>query len=656
MSNEDMPVGPEPEQLDPGWWSSVLPASAPVDPRDADTAAADPLGPPGWQPPEVVSSEIRRLAKSAPPGSLQHEVLSAMADASSAMLEPENWAEPFRPMAEWTDGSRTVLPSDIDAGRIALLAAAAPLVENVPMRARLADVAWTYGDRSNMATLDVALDAYLALPLERWAWHMVSRDGWQRAVEVLQRRGNAETARRDVILARVLTRVLDGTLSDGFMLVDLANLYLQAGNGNTDTKRQVADHFVALAGSTTVPRFGRHLERTAHRLLTALSESDDAHAATVRIAELYVTDADRRLESGDGSALAAGMDLEKAITALKRLPRKYRLAHGIEARIDELRRRLADNREAALDSMTAIEMDPVNIADSVRAAERAVTGRPKLEALVRLASIESLNDAEKSFADAKESLEGGIARLFARSTFAADGRKVASSAGSSGTPGEAELLSNVVRYFSVRVGLVVNARIMPALDVITVEHRYDMAFLRRVCWDSPTVPPGHVDLWARGLWHGLNNDFPSAVSILVPQAEQLLRHRLKEAGEHTLFIDPVTGTETEKGLSALVVMNAARDILGPDLQLEMRALLVEQEGANLRNEIAHGLLTDGAAWSAEAVYAWWLLLRVVVVPLWVALSADVTGGIDGERGDDTVGTTGDVRGGAGTADDNDARD
>ena len=49
---------------------------------------------------------------------------------------------------------------------------------------------------------------------------------------------------------------------------------------------------------------------------------------------------------------------------------------------------------------------------------------------------------------------------------------------------------------------------------------------------------------------------------------------------------------------------------------ELRALLLEQGGANLRNNIAHGLFDDVASWSASSVYAWWLALRLVVTPLW----------------------------------------
>lgn len=149
-----------------------------------------------------------------------------------------------------------------------------------------------------------------------------------------------------------------------------------------------------------------------------------------------------------------------------------------------------------------------------------------------------------------------------------------------------------------------------------VEQRYPFEFLTELCVESPIVPPGHERLWARGLWHGFNDDIPSAVSVLVPQLEQAVRFHLKLRGLNTMVTDPVTGVETEKALGSLLVQEGAEELLGPGLRTELRALLVEQDGANLRNDVAHGLFSDLASWSYAAIYCWWLLLRIVVVPVW----------------------------------------
>lgn len=93
---------------------------------------------------------------------------------------------------------------------------------------------------------------------------------------------------------------------------------------------------------------------------------------------------------------------------------------------------------------------------------------------------------------------------------------------------------------------------------------------------------------------------------------------MRDRGVFSLFVDE-RGVETEKGLKTLLEMPEATQLLGPDLTLELRALLCEQLGPNLRNDLAHGLLNDSQSWSAAAVYAWWLCLRLAALPYYGVL-------------------------------------
>ena len=66
-------------------------------------------------------------------------------------------------------------------------------------------------------------------------------------------------------------------------------------------------------------------------------------------------------------------------------------------------------------------------------------------------------------------------------------------------------------------------------------------------------------------------------------------------------------------------MTEAKEFLGEDLQYELRLLLTEQVGQNLRNELAHGLLAEGSFYSAPAVYVWWLFFHIAVA--WINRSS-----------------------------------
>jgi hypothetical protein len=139
------------EAIDPSWWEDVLAAASLDDP---------------YEPSELLSTHLERAAADPSVTGLHQLVLQVLAMASSAMLNPEDSLEPFTPAMQFSD-KRTAVPADLDADQVALLARIAPLVERDDLRARVADVAWVYGDRSDIAMLDRAIDAYRAAPQAR---------------------------------------------------------------------------------------------------------------------------------------------------------------------------------------------------------------------------------------------------------------------------------------------------------------------------------------------------------------------------------------------------------------------------------------------------------------------------------------------------------
>ncbi len=60
---------------------------------------------------------------------------------------------------------------------------------------------------------------------------------------------------------------------------------------------------------------------------------------------------------------------------------------------------------------------------------------------------------------------------------------------------------------------------------------------------------------------------------------------------------------------------------------DLRVLLTEKAGANLRNDIAHGLLDDGDKGGAK-IYFWRMCLRLVLLP--VLNASDMARGPAGE--------------------------
>ena len=598
--SEEVHGSAAPDEIDGSWWAAAAAAFG-------DAA--------GVTQPELWFFELDAAAHQAFPDSLQERVLTAMATSASAMLVPDKIADPFEPAIR-LEGRRSLVPADLTDDQIALLSRVAPMVEHATLRARIADVCWTYGDRGRVDLLQLAVDAYRAVPLEAEHWFSVGEDSWKRALELILRRGAAERDRATAMTEDLSHRLLESTNADAFMTVKLSELLRALRTNQRPEPRAISDHLAHLATQAAGRnrRLSRHLEDEVRAWSMLADDHDGAWAAQVRIAESNVAEAVERLAADRSGAFVAAHHYEEAIARLTSIPRTRRDAMGVDERVAELRRELSTTRRLSLDQMTAFESEPIDLSSATEQARNYVSGHDWFMAIARYAMVSPLIDLDAATAAARQRLEGSLSRLFTQVTLAGDGRKVAVSGGSAVE--DADLDAALVRDFGIRVEMTVAGVLLPALEVLQSEHRFSLDRMRRICLDSPVIPPTHVDLWTRGLYHGVNGDFPSSISLLVPQLEHLVRTQMQAADIYTLVVDRDTGVESEKGLGALLGLPEAEVLLGHALAFELRALLVEQRGANLRNQVAHGLLNDGQAWSSYALYAWWVALRLAVIPVW----------------------------------------
>ena len=172
----------------------------------------------------------------------------------------------------------------------------------------------------------------------------------------------------------------------------------------------------------------------------------------------------------------------------------------------------------------------------------------------------------------------------------------------------------MVGDYQQEIDIVVRAQIFPAIETLQLEHRLGLESFADLARQSPLVAQDRRGLFAKGLYAGFEGDFDTALHLLVPQLEHIVRERLRRHRVITSSRD-ADGVETENGLSRLVRSAEMPELFGEDLSFELEALFCDATGPNLRNEVAHGLLNDYAANSGYAVYAWWLVLRLVLTSI-----------------------------------------
>lgn len=547
-----------------------------------------------------------------------------LADACSMMLNPGSPNEPFKPFMVM-NGRRSSLPIDFQQTDVDLFAAFAEEVDDPWLQARLADLVWLLIRPRNPKYALLAIDAYRKLPLDAETWIHGSRECWQRAISLTLMLRAGAGDRLNEIEAALIKALENSGNQDGYLALWLSDTLA--------TYRLGRNHRLAIATKLEIMARAfdvngdlyraRDYFDAASKWFQWIDNIAKAAEMTACLAEGWVKEAVARLSSEQPSNMAAASFYENAIQTYRNIPRSERNTHRVDERIVELHKHLSDAGTKSLDEMGSIKSPTIDISEMVETAINAVKGKPTPDALAAFANIYRGARAGKIREFSERMLrEHPLQALFTATHMSRDGRVIAKRPGMgfgdvNSEEYKATLWAEMVKNYGMELGLVVQGEIWPALEVLRLEHRLRAEDFISIANRSPIVPTNRKRLMGRALFAGYDNDFVAALHILVPQIEHMVRWHLKTIGVKTTTLDK-DGIENENGLSTLMEVPEVSQIFGEDLTFELKALFCDAFGPNLRNELAHGLLTDEEFQSSYAIYAWWLGVKIVFNTFWNA--------------------------------------
>lgn len=316
--------------------------------------------------------------------------------------------------------------------------------------------------------------------------------------------------------------------------------------------------------------------------------------------------------SGENPAFGdAVMRAQRALEALQKAP-------GTRDRRREVHAALLLYQEASLKEFKRFEVTR-DVTALVKRSEDLVAGKQAGDALVALALAYNPRLVKELRTQVEEQArEHPLQFLFSAVTLTSQGR-VAAQRGSllGGTPEEAEaaLQAEMCRHLTMHHSLLGQALIGPARRRIVFEHEIREGQLRALLMQSPFIPPGRNDLYAKGLCAGLQGDFTTATHLLIPQLEHSVRVLLAQRTGVLTSNLKSDGSQDELDLNSTLRMPEINDIVGEDIAFDLRALLIERFGANLRNRFAHGLMHQSEFNSYDGAYLWWVCLYLCIAPL-----------------------------------------
>ena len=513
----------------------------------------------------------------------------------------DNPSEPFKPMMV-SGNRRSFLPKDMTPQELDILSGPLQQVVDHEFSARINDVLWL--TRRDHSAARRAVTAYVASArrledTEHWPPSAKRYTRAFRLARQIDRRGMLPKE----IAATIVERVRHyGGNDPRWLTHHLLNLLYEAREGEPLELAAIAQTAANLAEQSLNWGTQRdYLEIVAKFLLRA-QDAKGAEAARVLSARSFIAEAENADAKGGG--LLSHHHWEAALKAARERT-------SLRSEVPALRGRVAQAGRQTLTMMQSHSFG-VDISDLINITKDRIRDRPLDEALFEFVSF-ALIDPKALREAATTQQDGVISSLFASRFFDYEGRvvAVAPSAFFPTDPGyETKVQAEMQRDAIFRRSLFARSQISSGLQVLNNEHVYDEHTLSDLLNDTPLVTGDRMPILLRGLAAGFQWDFTLAVHLLIPQMEAGLRYIAEQNGITPRNMS-AAGIEEAWGFDRLLTAEGVAPILGENFTFELRSLLI---GPKLRHNIAHGLVPAAVLEGTDALYAWWLALRLSLIP------------------------------------------
>lgn len=530
-----------------------------------------------------------------------------MGGVTSMAVKSERTNEPFRPFYTSAQG-RSATSSDFSNEELESLGQFLPEVKDPDLRARIADLLWVRKRDFRMAEL--AITAYLesSAVLEHpknwlYCFHKIER-AFRLGVQLGRKTGHF-----DRVVGQIESLLDKYNGEDPLYLSEkLMGLLCEHGMGDTVKYAALSEKLAMRAESESDwNRAKTYWDRKVvwHRIAQDEKSMRDSQE---RAAEIYLRLAEASVTGSSPSYMVASTHLEKAIEAFRRI--------GMKERASEIHKTLLEYQPKMLAEMAPISTD-LDLNDAKAQAKARVKGKSFADSILEL----SLMLAPQKVMGLKKTIEENVKE--APLTYLMGGVKVNEKGKTIGKrPGlltdtkekyEEALQSHMFSEAQFGFHIDAQATIEPVRRQINLEHNYRIDDFSSTVANNPLIPEGREYIYAQGLHAGMDGDFVTTMSLLVPQFENSVRFLLEKRGLPTSSLNS-EGIQQEYDLNTTLRMPETEKIFGGDLTFTLRSLLIERDGANIRNRMAHGLMSHGEFYSSDCIYLWSMILRLCCWP------------------------------------------
>lgn len=499
----------------------------------------------------------------------------------------------FHPMFVMADGSRTFSIEDISEDDYLILHSLK--LEKMPLilRALIADILWTNKKEFNAAK--IAANAY---------WELFTF--WYRDDDNV---GTIDIIRRAVCISAQTKQTLlfekiqgwfvdflekKAANNDGFFALRVMELFFGQKNFDVSIFLPVLDDLID-GNSDNIAKVEQ-----AYKLKTEcmfkLKRKEDAIKNNNLLADYYLEFAEKIFKKDIQGALRAVNFYQKGIMLYRN--------NGESDKADAAHKRLVEIQKEIPKIMVpfSVELDIKGVIDNLKANMEGLSFEECVIRLTQMFVFEKQEDIKKRVIE--EFKDNPISHLFGKSLINAQGQTVlALHPLDIHDPEKDPKLMELHMYQNAleKQKVAGDIWVKNALIIIRDKFVIDKSMVEFLVKDNPIIPDGRERIFQSGLYMFLNGDYYEALHILAPQVENLFRNIAREVGGLTVTLEK-DGSSMEKVLSSILSLPELVDCYDNDILFTFRGLLNEQAGANIRNEIAHGIISEYACSTGVCLY------------------------------------------------------
>lgn len=499
----------------------------------------------------------------------------------------------FHPMFVMADGSRTFSIEDISEEDYLILHNLE--LDKIPLtlRALIADILWTNKKEFNAAK--IAADAYWKLFI---LWY--SDEDNIDTIDMIRRAVCISVQTKQTTLYNEIQEWFNDFIdtkavnAEGFFSLRVMELFFKQKNFDVSVILKVLDDLID--GSRDNLAKVEQAYELKTECLFKLKRKKDAIKNNNLLADYYLEFAEKIFQKDIQGALRAVNFYQKGIMLYRN--------NGETNKAEVAQKRLVEIQKEIPKIMVpcSVELDIKGVIDNLKVNMEGLSFEESVIRLTQMLVFEKQEDIKKCVIE--ELKNNPISHLFGKSLINAQGQTVLALHPLDIHNPEKDLkLLELHMYQNAleKQKVAGDIWVKNALIIIRDKFVIDKSMVEFLVKDNPIIPNGRERIFQSGLYMFLNGDYYEALHILTPQVENLFRNIAREVGGLTVTLEN-DGSSMEKVLSSILSLPELVDCYDNDILFTFRGLLNEQAGANIRNEIAHGIISEYACSTGVCLY------------------------------------------------------